>query len=261
MTEKILKEILVTGNSAISIANKAIIAHKLTMIEKNISVMLKKQDQLVTREIKAAFDAINDLLISNSEETIKQRLIFAENNLLKNTRLNTELTTEEKSNKYWISLSNIGLSFVCGLRNDIVIGVRHILKSFEANPQIAREIFPEFYNIVFKRKILYQESKWEKWRIKWKEKAMDRFLDKAGKVSVVIGVGALSILLRKAAPAAKTIDFMQRQNQLTENDIRNLELKKLGKEKRHDIFCSNIATSLLKEFSNLNSDLFNKLSI
>jgi len=147
---------------SISAVNKKILAAKLTGINSKLNELLKKSDQLIFREILSAFDALNDAISTNNEQTRKIRLDFAEKTLLNNTNLDISLDTAGFSNSYLVALVNYGLAFVCSLREDQLIASRHLIKMFEVSPRTARkELAPEIYEKLFKQKceeILAQEN-------------------------------------------------------------------------------------------------------
>ncbi len=110
-------------------------------------------DQLILREIKSAYEAISDALVTTSEQTKNVRLNYAEESLLKNTNLDPTLKTGDFHNNYLMALANYGLAFVCMLRNDEQIAAKHLLRSYKFDPRTARTILtPSLYEDVFKPK-------------------------------------------------------------------------------------------------------------
>ncbi len=124
---------------------------RLDHIQSQLESLIKKSDQLILREIKSAFDAIADSFLSDNAETKAIRSSFAEECLLRNTRLDPALTTAGQPNTYWIALANYGLAHLCILRNDRKIAGRHLLRMFIADPHNARlNMAPYIYDAVFK---------------------------------------------------------------------------------------------------------------
>lgn len=126
------------------------IKKSITVIDNNLNILNAKSDQVITKEIKSAFDAINDALYSNNNLSRENRLKFAEVFLLKNTRLNPTLETEGRGNNIWIAFSNFGLSYICFLRNDQRLAARHLLKVFVDAPRMARkELAKDIFESIF----------------------------------------------------------------------------------------------------------------
>jgi hypothetical protein len=80
-----------------------LVAKKMDEFSERLDVVTSKQDQLISREIKAAYSALQDYLISSNPQTKERRLAFAEDALLKNTKLNLELDTEDKGESLALS--------------------------------------------------------------------------------------------------------------------------------------------------------------
>lgn len=126
------------------------IKKSISSIDNDLNMLHAKSDQIIIREIKSAFDAINDALNSNNKLTRETRLKFAEEFLLKNTRLNPALETEGRGNHIWIALSNFGLAYICYLRYDQRLAARHLLKVFVDAPRMARkELAKDVFESIF----------------------------------------------------------------------------------------------------------------
>lgn len=110
-------------------------------------------DQLILREIDSAFDAIGDALITQNEQTRVIRLNYAEENLLRNTSLDSSLTTGNYKNIYLITLAHYGLAFVCSLRGDRVIAAKHLIRCYKFDSHVSRtELTPMLFEKFFKPK-------------------------------------------------------------------------------------------------------------
>jgi hypothetical protein len=247
-----LKIIITSGSSAIGVINKGMLNQRLSAIDKHLSELIKKQDQMITREIKSAFDSINDAISTENEKTREKRLDFAEDNLLKNTRLDINLQTDEKPNGYWICLANFGLSFVCGIRNDAIIGIKHLIKSFEADATLAREIYPDFFATVLEKRTNEIDKKWYDANFKTineKDYSMDVFWKKAG--AILTGAGAVvgAILLKTTAPMGSlTQEATKMGNEATTEILKEKALKSLNEERieKFNIFCREAALEALE---------------
>jgi hypothetical protein len=125
-------------------------AIKKEAMVKQLNILIQKSDQLISREIKAAYEALDDALITSNIKTREIRLNFCEENLLKNTNLDPGLTTGGFSNKYWMALAHNGLAFVCTLREDSNLAAKHLIKIYECDPRLARQkLLPELYVQLF----------------------------------------------------------------------------------------------------------------
>ncbi|MBW4479966.1 MAG: hypothetical protein KME54_24785 [Tolypothrix brevis GSE-NOS-MK-07-07A] len=117
-----------------------------------IKNILEKVDQILLRDISSAFDALNDATLTNNEAAKERRLNYAEEQLLRCTGLNANSKNNigKYSPAYWVGLSHFGLFTVSKLRGDEILAVRHVLKTYVADPETARKNhFPEVYNKVF----------------------------------------------------------------------------------------------------------------
>lgn len=123
---------------------------KLSAISSELSSMLDKQDQSITREIYSGFEAIRDAVTTENPETQSNYLGFAEQSLLRNTALNRSLATDGKPNQYWIGLAHYGLALICAIREDERIAVRHVIRMFREDPRTARNLYvPKVYETLF----------------------------------------------------------------------------------------------------------------
>lgn len=117
-----------------------------------IKNILEKVDQILLRDISSAFDALSDATLTNNEAAKKRRLNYAEEQLLRCTGLNANSKNNigKYSPAYWVGLSHFGLFTVSKLRGDEILAVRHVLKTYVADPETARKNhFPEVYKKVF----------------------------------------------------------------------------------------------------------------
>lgn len=247
-----LKTIITSGSSAIGVINRVMLNQRLSAIEKHLSELIKKQDQMITREIKSAFDAINDSLTTENERTREKRLDFAEDNLLKNTRLDIALETDDKPNGYWICLANFGLSFVCGIRNDAIIGIKHLIKSFEADAVLAREIYPDFFVSVLEKRTNEIDRNWYDAKFKEineKDYSMDVFWKKAG--AILTGAGAVvgAILLKTPAPMKSVVNEAHKMDAEASPEILKAKaIEKLNEERinNFNVFCREASSEVLE---------------
>jgi hypothetical protein len=139
---EILKEIL---PPLVDIMRERLIVQTLA-----IGLLSQKLDQLITREIHSGFSAIEDATSTVNEETRQIRLRFAEEQLLKNTHLDSNLQTGGRKNNYWMAHSHHGLMNICLIRGDDKIAHKHLLSIFECDPRLARTILaPEIWEKVF----------------------------------------------------------------------------------------------------------------
>jgi hypothetical protein len=252
---EIFKQIIETGSSAIGIVNKIALNQKLQNIEKKLNELIKKNDQLITREIKASYESINDALLTSNVQTRVRRLDFAEDNLLKNIRLNPALSAEDKPNSYWICLSHFGLSIICTLRDDTYISCKHILHAFEYDGTLSKEILPEFYSEMLEKRVKELESSWyqkKRREINSKDYGTQEFLGKSA--AVLLGAGSIvaGILANRPIAAKSPVDEAKKiwndsdSSSLRSKELNNLEVEK---EKRFQIFCRDATLELLNIFN------------
>jgi hypothetical protein len=85
----------------------------------NLKLLIQKTDQMILREIDAAFDALNEARNAPRASSFRnRRLTFAENKFLINTNLNKTLSTGNHPNTYWMAQAHYGLAVVCALRSE-----------------------------------------------------------------------------------------------------------------------------------------------
>lgn len=229
------------------------IKRSLGKIQTTLNDMMQRYDQLITREIKSAYEALSDAMTTNSEYTRKMRLDFAENNLLKNTNLDSSLCTGGLSNNYLMAISHYGLSFICKLRGDDVVAAKHLLRAFEMDPRKAREeLLPELYEGFFKNKC-ENANRWYKEQlaiIYEKDYTGKQLLDKTG--AFLEGAGGVigGILLKNHAVERTAVrDAGKRWSSSTPEHYR-LQAKialDIEYERKIDEDCKRIATKLLYE--------------
>jgi hypothetical protein len=172
------------------------IDHKVERVLEKLKAQDSKIDQLITREIKSAFKAIQDACISNNEETKKLRLKFAEEQLLKNTMLDVSQSTEGQSNNYWMAVCHYGLTLLCVVRGDHEISERHAASVFQHAPREAREkLLPEVWEIVFQPKCheIYQWYEEKKQDLLNQDFSSDVSLAKAIAVAKFAGLSGVAV--------------------------------------------------------------------
>ena len=128
------------------------LVEKISKNQSYIKSILEKVDQIFLRDISSAFDAINDATLTNNEAARERRLNYAEEQLLRCTGLNIDSKNNigKYSPAYWVALSHFGLFTVSKLRGDKILAVRHVLKTYLAEPKIARtNHFPGVYRRLF----------------------------------------------------------------------------------------------------------------
>ena len=136
---------------------------KLSMLLREADLLNSKLDQIVAREILGALQAIEDSSKTGNKATAVSRLSFAEDSLLRNSNLNTNLTTSGVSNAKWMFMCHLGLSYISALRDDAVICASEILRCFTADPRTSREeYFPEVYAEVIEPKIEAIKEEYER---------------------------------------------------------------------------------------------------
>ena len=77
---------------ACNLVKGAKLSRQISDIQSKLDIIIAKSDQLIIREIMAAYKAIDDALSTDSDKTRQIRLSFAEEHLLKNISLNLALT-------------------------------------------------------------------------------------------------------------------------------------------------------------------------
>lgn len=132
------------------IAKSQAIKNRLSAIENTLAQLRKQSDQLITRELLSAYEAIEDASKSTNEDTIKKRLEYAEEKLLINTNLDPKLSTSGYPNSYWITQAHLALAFICFIRNDQNIAASHLLKAFLYDSRQARtsslvDLYAQFF--------------------------------------------------------------------------------------------------------------------
>jgi hypothetical protein len=139
-----------TVDLIIKLASLSSGASKAKALNAKMSEIKSTIDDLVLREIKSAYDCIQDAIDTDNNKTREARFRAAEDNLLKNTRLSPERSTGRYSNTYLIALSHFGLAVICALRGDQKISARHILNLYTSEPRLARnKIAPDVYQELF----------------------------------------------------------------------------------------------------------------
>jgi len=241
-----------------AMATKFKMRNGISQINSKLDALNEKIDQMITRELKSAFDAIDDALESSNKETKEIRLRYAEEHLLKNTRINPSLSSEGRENYKWIALANFGLAYICIMRHDHKIAARHFLRTFLYDPHIARtELLPDIYTAVFEPKCseIFQWQKEQYLKIDNNNFNIDVYLGKTlaiGAGITAFGVLAGGTLIKVPTPhVARNIEQWAERtwneatidnNRRYAKDQLNIEL-----ELKLDEKCKNIAESLIKE--------------
>lgn len=146
--------ILKSAQLGLSFAESRLLRAKLSTIEGKLDRLKQQGDQAITRELLGAFEAISDSTQSRNSETVRSRLWFAEESLLRNTNLNPGLTTSGHSNSFLMMIAHIGLAYVSSLREDEAIAASHLLRAFAADPRNARtEFLEDLYLEIFEPKL------------------------------------------------------------------------------------------------------------
>ncbi len=145
-----IKVIIQASQLLLKAVKKDHITKNLIKIQLKLDKLIQKSDQLILREIKSAYQAIDDARTTSNVETRDIRLKYAEDNLLKNTSLDSTLSTGGCQNTYLMALANYGLAFVCALRGDTQIAAIHLLRTYECDPRNARdELIPALFELLF----------------------------------------------------------------------------------------------------------------
>ncbi len=238
---------------------KSRMKNSISSINRKLDLLNAKSDQMITREIKSAFDAIDDALESSNKETREIRLKYSEECLLKNTRLDPSLPTEGRQNNEWIALANFGLAYICIMRQDQELAAKHLLRTFLYDPRAARtELLSDIYSAIFKPKCndLFQWHKEECSKVDNKDFNIEIFLDKtvaAGAGCVAIGAAVIG-----SSPYLRGLSYFSSRNMgdwaqkkwNTSTSENKRRVAKIGLsielESKIDIRCKSIAESLIK---------------
>ncbi|EFL52319.1 hypothetical protein DesfrDRAFT_0808 [Solidesulfovibrio fructosivorans JJ]] len=196
---------LETALSLLKVAKIVVDLKKKTQQLNEIKHIKKSLDQLILREMGAAFEAIGDAITAQNNETKEVRLRFAEDNLLKNTSLDPSLKTGDVTNKYLMARANHGLAYICALRNDFITASKHLLRIFIISPRDAREnILPELYKQEFFPKCT-NIIEWYDAELRALEEDSWRGIRKAGRFSLSLTIKAAGVLTALAAQSGSIV--------------------------------------------------------
>lgn len=174
----------------------------LMQIKNQVREIKQALDQITTKEIYAAFTAIEDALLSSHQSSKDIRLKFAEENLLKNAELNSGGTTAGVRNEEFIAWANHGLAYVTILRGDNILTIRHVLRSYIAEPRLSRaSLTPGVYESFFKPRC---QPIFDDFRMKDQAVQSDSFdtrvwLEKAGWAATGFGAALAASMLTPGA--------------------------------------------------------------
>jgi hypothetical protein len=127
-------------------ARLASISSNLDDVWDRLRIIQAQTEQLILREVRAAFDALDDGRRSKNTAIVEARLRFAEDSFLKNTRLDPTSTLGGLTTTAIMLLAHQGLATICALRQDHEMAERHLLQLFVLDPRSARnEINPILY--------------------------------------------------------------------------------------------------------------------
>jgi hypothetical protein len=126
------------------------IASELSDVSSKIDVVQQQLGQLILREVRAAFDALEDAQRTTNVGTAMARLRFAEDSFLKNTRLDPGVMFGGVKPTIIMAMAHQGLAAICALRHDDEMAERHLLRLFMVDPRLARtELNPGLYDALF----------------------------------------------------------------------------------------------------------------
>jgi hypothetical protein len=142
---------LIAKVAKVSVECLDVMAKRIADRQSKLTLLLQKTDQMILREIAAAFEALNDAKNATRIRSTRNRLLtLAENNFRNNTNLDKTLKTGDHPNTYWMAQAHYGLAVVCALRSEEKMASDRILRSFIADARQARlELAPELYESMF----------------------------------------------------------------------------------------------------------------
>jgi hypothetical protein len=104
---------------------------KLDAINSKLDYLIETCDEIILRELKAAYKSLED-------------------NLSRNTGLDPEKQTGTVSNADIVAYSYYGLAFVSTIRNETQLTERYVLRMFESCSRLARtELAPAVFKEIF----------------------------------------------------------------------------------------------------------------
>jgi hypothetical protein len=227
----------------------------------------RKQDQLILRELRASFAAIQDAIATSNPETRRIRMEFAEENLLKNTELDPGLKAGGIENSVHMARAHHALFLVACLRPDELLAARHLRRAFEANPRIARlQLFPDVYTTHFVphcRDI--EDGREEAFRAlddkNYQRLARGRRWEAAGAFGLVaLSAGHTIVTRRWSVHSARAVDVFQRAviqdgKLASATTLRRWDEASLRQnyETKIDARCSELADALLSDAHAVNT--------
>jgi hypothetical protein len=232
-------------------AKEDALSKRLDAIESALDRLARKADQLILREIKAAYEAIRVALTTDCDETREARLRFAEEHLLKNTSLDPSLETAGQPNAHWMALAHHGLALICARRDDQATAARHLLEMFVAAPREARRsLAPRLFTRCLKPRC-GSAYRWHKKAVRQLQQqgfGGRTFLGKAKAAITLIGGGGAGVATRQLGVAQKAVAESGRQwAEATPEHYRALAREELDREleARVDELCRRAARKLL----------------
>ena len=141
---------LIAKIAKISLECLDVMVKRIADTQSKLTLLLQKTDQIILRDIAAAFEALKDANATRVRSTRNRLLTLAETNFYNNTKLDKTLKTGDHPNTYWMAQAHYGLAVLYALRSDGKMASRHTLQSFVADARQARlELAPELYESMF----------------------------------------------------------------------------------------------------------------
>lgn len=124
--------------------------HDLAKINRGLEEISGALDQLITREMGAAFQALAEAQATTREDVRASRLQLAEHLFLLNANLDARRETSAERNDHLIARAFSGLALASRFRGDEELACSYVLRAFEVDPRQARvDLFPETFKNFF----------------------------------------------------------------------------------------------------------------
>lgn len=233
-------------------ALKEINDKKLGEIDEKLDQLLQISSEVILRDVRSAFKAIEDYLyLSRRGEAKPEKLERIEDILQRNTGLNPEGETGGVANADIMAYSYLGLVYTHAIKGEFSLADRYILRMFETGSRLARtSLAPQVFKKVF-HPLCKGTFKLHKDEMRRRADLGDH-VERVGRgaaAAVVGGLGALvSIGLRTGAIGGAS---MQAAKNIVEGgDAKSKEWASEAKlierhEARLDVRCREIARELL----------------
>lgn len=173
------------------IVQKVINSRNAKQLIHKLDTMSAKIDLLYIREVKSAFEALADAYDSDNAETVRKRLEFAEDNLLRNTCLDPKMDIGDSTGSELMAMAHFGLAIICRFRDDNRLVVKHLLKVFYLEPKLAmEEIAQDFYHQALEPECQILLANWESQEVRkaqQKSYVGDALLYKTAAVFALVG--------------------------------------------------------------------------